>query len=401
MKLLLALITLAFVSNNNSFSDEQHFVEMNYSSKNELNKIATIIHIDQILDGKAYSVVNLADLKELQKHFKKNIAHSYKYKLPENTIGTIADFPKEDEKYHTYQETISFLENASRNYPQITEKMIIGKSLLGRELIGIKISGVKKLSQDHFIPAILFVGSHHAREHLSTEIPILLIDYLLKNYETNSKVKKLIDTREIYIIPMLNPDGKMYDISGKFYKMWRKNRSFNSDKSRGVDLNRNYSFRWGTGGSSNRPKSSVYMGPKPFSEPETIALKNFIERHPNILTMLSFHTFSELILYPWGSKKEPINNPDHKIFTKMAVEMSKFNKYKPMQASGLYIASGDTCDWAYGVHRIFCFTFELSPKSRWKGGFYPGAKIIDKVFNANLGALLYLIDKTNNPKEVL
>jgi carboxypeptidase T len=144
------------------------------------------------------------------------------------------------------------------------------------------------------------------------------------------------------------------------------------------------------------------MGTEPFSEPETQAIRNFVGSQENAKILLSFHTFSELILYPWGHTYEPITDAkDRSVFEKMAITMAKWNQYAPQSSSDLYIASGDTVDWAYGEHRIFAFTFELSPKSMWNGGFYPGAGIIDKVFQDNLQPCLYLMDMAGNPYQVL
>ena len=85
----------------------------------------------------------------------------------------------------------------------------------------------------------------------------------------------------------------------------------------------------------------------------------------------------------------------------MAQTMAQWNKYTPQQSSELYIASGDTTDWAYGAHGIFAFTFELSPKSMWDGGFYPGQGVIDRVFNDNLRPLMYMLEVTADPYKVL
>src|SRR5690606_31479829 len=102
-----------------------------------------------------------------------------------------------------------------------------------------------------------------------------------------------------YIAPVINPDGKQYDIEHNQYKLWRKNVGQRS----GVDLNRNYGGPgYGGQGSSSNPRSDVYHGPNAFSEPETLAVKELLETHTNITINLSFHTFSELILYPWGYK---------------------------------------------------------------------------------------------------
>ena len=82
--------------------------------------------------------------------------------------------------------------------------------------------------------------------------------------------------------------------------------------------------------------------------------------------------------------------------------MSQWNDYRPMQASELYVASGDTCDWAWGDHGIFCFTFELSPQYQWGyGGFYPGAKAIDPAVNDNYDPVVYLIELSDNPYKVI
>ena len=148
------------------------------------------------------------------------------------------------------------------------------------------------------------------------------------------------------------------------------------------------------------------MGPTPFSEPETQAVKTFVDAQPRMTILLSFHTFSELVLYPWGGTYDKVgekdgNAADLPVFEKMSRDMARWNMYKPQQASDLYIASGDTTDWAYGTHGIFAFTFELSPKSMWEGGFYPGTKVINPTFEANLKPMLYLLEYANNPHRSL
>ena len=88
-------------------------------------------------------------------------------------------------------------------------------------------------------------------------------------------------------------------------------------------------------------------------------------------------------------------------FEKMAQKMSTWNKYKPEQSSDLYIASGDTTDWAYGEHKIFAFTFELDPTSMFDGGFYPGQAKIPVVFNKNIEPCLYMMELADNPYRTL
>ncbi|MGZ3687620.1 MAG: M14 family metallopeptidase [Bdellovibrionota bacterium] len=313
------------------------------------------------------------------------------------------DFPPEDARFHNFDRTVQALKKMQAANADITALISIGKSVEGRDLWALHINSKKDelLSGTSTKPGAIFMGNHHAREHVSLEVPLMLAQYIL-DHRRDPQISKYIDTRDLWILPMINPDGADYDISTGTYQWWRKNRRDNGDGTFGVDLNRNYGYEWGTGGSDKETDSEIYMGPQPFSEPETQAVKDFVEAHLNAKVLLTFHTFSELILYPWGHTYDKIaNTRDHDAFDKMAKTMAKWNGYTPEQASSLYIASGDTTDWAYGAHGIFAFTFELSPKDEMAGGFYPGAGAIDRVFNANLKPCLYLLDLADDPYKVL
>jgi carboxypeptidase T len=188
------------------------------------------------------------------------------------------------------------------------------------------------------------------------------------------------------------------------YQLWRKNRRNNGDGSMGVDLNRNYGYGWGGDGASASPDDETYRGAKAFSEPETQNVKAFFDSHSNITIDLTFHTFSELILYPWGHTNEQIADAKaYAVHKTMAETMAKWNHYTPEQASDLYITSGDTTDWAFGTHGIISFTFELDPKMMFDAsrGFYPGQDFIMPVFQKNLEPCLYLIEYADNPYRVL
>ena len=369
------------------------------------SELAKFMHIDNISSGQVTSVLNEFDYKLVKGRFSHLIIKEKLIPIPHFDLMTgTPSFPRGYKKYHTYDEVISELKELERKFPKIVTLIDIGNSVEGRSLLGVKIHHkiTKRVVKKSTTPAIAFLGTHHAREHLSTEIPLMLAKHLAENFESDAAIKKLIQTREIFIIPLVNPDGAVYDIENRRFRMWRKNRYRTSTTAYGIDLNRNYGFKWGTGGSSRNTRSDVYMGPKPFSEPETQAVRDFIKSNKNIKILLSFHTFSELILYPWGHKDAGVTGKDAKVFTTMAKTMSKWNGYKPMQASGLYIASGDTCDWAYGELGIFCFTFELSPKNQFMGGgFYPKDKIIPRVFKDNLKPALYLMEHANDPYRVI
>ena len=170
----------------------------------------------------------------------------------------------------------------------------------------------------------------------------------------------------------MNPDGASYDIANRTWHHWRKSRQPTPGSSSiGTDLNRNYDYRWGCcGGSSATPSSSRFRGPSAFSAPETRALRDFVDSRvvggrQQIRAGISFHTTGRLVMWPYGYTLTDIPSDlaakDHKVFVAMGKAMAASNGYKPEQASDLYISSGTSRDWLYGRHRIFSFTFEMSP----------------------------------------
>lgn len=372
----------------------------------ERSQIADIIHIDSAVDDRVYSIINHDDLDALMNNPSINIMSIQTvskdtavdpYYAP--FVGAL-DFPSDDADFHTYDEVLASLRALEAGHPGVAQVFSVGKSIENRDIWGLRIS----IDDENTLAekkAIVYMGTHHAREHVSTEIPLLFAEDILGRIDSDTSIQELVREIEIYIIPIVNPDGALHDISGRGYRWWRKNRRPNRDGSYGVDLNRNYGYGWGTGGSSSSPNSDVYKGTAPFSEPETSAIRDFFLAHRNVSVALSFHTFSELILYPWGGRKSGVGGQDEQIFKKMANDMAAMNHYQPMQSSELYIASGDTCDWLYGELKIYCFTFELSPADMFSGGFYPGDDIIDSVYDDNLEPMLYLANAADKPAQIL
>ncbi len=309
------------------------------------------------------------------------------------------NFPIEDAAFHDYEEVHAELEQLAKENPEVAQVITIGKSLEGRELWGIRISSSK---QKDSLPTAIFMGCHHAREHLSVEIPLKLASHLVTHSRSDARIQELLANSEVWIVPMVNPDGAEFDIASKDYQWWRKNRAKNDGESRGVDLNRNYGGKgWGGPGSSGVASSDIYHGPSAFSEPETLAVRDFVRARKRATVLLTFHTFSELVLWPWGHTDDEIENvEDRRVFETMGKKMATWNHYTPEKSSDLYLASGDTTDWAYDELKIFAFTFELSPNSLFAGGFYPGAKAIEPTFQANLEPTLYLIEHAPNPYAV-
>ncbi len=319
------------------------------------------------------------------------------------------DFPSEDSGYHDYAEMTAEITKAARDHPKLVQVSSIGESYQGRKLWAAKVSDDP--GKDEKEPEVLYVGSHHAREHLTVEMSLYLLKLYTDEYDSSKRVRNVVNGREIWLVFNLNPDGSEYDIRRDAYDFWRKNRQPNAGTNAvGTDLNRNYGYKWGCcGGSSGSPSSDVYRGPKPFSAPETDALRDFVNGRviggeQQIQTAISFHTYSELILYPYGYTYEnvpPDMDPkDFRVFRKMANTMAETNGYTPGQSSDLYVTDGDMTDWAYGRHGIFAYTFEMYPKSN-NPGFYPPDEQIGPQTRRNKQAALYLAEKAGNPYSVL
>ena len=297
-------------------------------------------------------------------------------------------------EYHSYSELEAALIDLANAYPDITHLSTIGLSLENRKILALKISD--NAAQDENEVEVLFTGCHHAREWISVEVPLLLAGYLLENYASDPRVRHAVDQAETWIVPLVNPDGLEYSI--RHYRYWRKNRRLNADGSFGVDLNRNYGYAWGydDSGSSPEPASDVYRGASPFSEPETRAVRDLFEQR-DFRALVSFHSFSQVILYPWGYANIPTGRDarDGAIASAMSSLMRGVNgrvyEYGASSAS-LYLTNGDTTDWAFGVAGIPAYTIELPPVDELGGGFFNAESDIQPIFRENLPAALYLID---------
>ncbi|MEO0335174.1 MAG: M14 family metallopeptidase [Pseudomonadota bacterium] len=318
----------------------------------------------------------------------------------EHTSFSFLSFPSEDSRYHDHLEILDALDSLQEQFPNLVKVSVMGLSVEGR-IIPVATLTVDPESHAEK-PGIVFLGAHHAREHISAEVPLRHLMRFCEQYEAgDEEVVRLLSTRSLYFAPLINPDGKAYDLKEGRYKSWRKNRRlFGSNY--GVDLNRNYSFMWGTGGSSDNPRSDVFMGLEPFSEPEIQAVKTFVENSPNLTSLLSYHSYGKLILYPWGHTYDSVGNEkDFAIFTTMAEKMALWNDYQPTQGSDLYVVSGNTIDWSYGEHGLISFTFELDPRGFRRGGFYPGDEIIDEVVEKNWRPVLFMTEYADRPERVL
>jgi murein tripeptide amidase MpaA len=343
-------------------------------------------------ENKIYIVANFNDFPQLHEE---NVPY---------TLETFNFFPFKHTRrtlqggvngaYHSYRELEQDLFALEDSYPNLAKVSVIGESLEGRNIYALKISD--NVNNDEAEAEVLFTGCHHAREWISVEIPFLLGSYLLENYASDPQVQNLVNQSEIWIVPLVNPDGLYYSIH--FYRYWRKNRRNNGDGTYGIDLNRNYGYQWGYDNTGSTPYtfSETYRGPSAFSEPETQAIRNlFAQRNFNAL--ISYHSYSQVILYPWGYMDQP--SADDLLLEQIATDMStriqsvNGNIYGYMQSGeSFYLTNGDTTDWSYGVYGIPSFTIELPPADRLQGQFFNAEEDIQSIFNDNLPAMFYLVD---------
>ncbi len=301
--------------------------------------------------------------------------------------------------FHSYRELEADLEALESAHPGAVKLFTIGTSLEGRNITAIKISDAPE--RDGGEPGILFLGCHHAREWISVEIPLLLARYLAERAGSDPAVADLVARSEIWIVPLVNPDGLEYSID--VYRYWRKNRRANADGSFGVDLNRNYGYKWGVDdiGSSPSPLSETYRGPSAFSEPETRAVRDLFLRR-DFRAVVSYHSFSQTILYPWGYADVPTDRDGllREIGLNMAGLIAAVNGRAYVcgrSAASLYLTNGDTTDWTFAVSGIPSYTIELPPVDIEHGGFFNAEAEIDGIFRENLPAMLSLAGRAAGP----
>ncbi|MGW1610976.1 M14 family metallopeptidase [Streptomyces sp. NPDC002285] len=327
--------------------------------------------------------------------------------VPDRSAGEddvrLYDFPSGDSRYHNYAEMTSEINSLVSANSSIASQRVIGTSYQGRNIVAIKISD--NVASDEAEPEVLFTHHQHAREHLTVEMALYLLRELTSDYGSDSRVTSMVNNREIWIVPDLNPDGGEYDIATGSYRSWRKNRQPNSGSSYvGTDMNRNWDYRWGCcGGSSGSPSSDTYRGRAPESAPEVKVVANFVRSRvvggvQQIKAGVDFHTYSELVLWPFGytysDTTTGMTADDRNAFAAVGQKMAASNGYTPEQSSDLYITDGSIDDWLWGSQKIFGYTFEMYPRSGG-GGFYPPDEVIERETSRNRDAVLQLLENSD------
>jgi carboxypeptidase T len=291
--------------------------------------------------------------------------------------------------YHTVQTIEEDLQRLAEDNPEIVELHEIGRSVEGRPLWALRIGERRGSSRK-----VAVFGCHHAREWVAVEVPYRLAEHLVDNASADP-VRSWLQQGEVWVAPMVNPDGHEHTRTRD--RLWRKNRRRNADGSIGVDPNRNYGYMWGTldvAAANHAHSDETYVGPRAFSEPEVRAVRDLVAREL-VGGVLTYHSYSQLILYPWGYTADPVpDDADLLSMRGLAEEMQRLVKgvhgrtYVAQQASQLYPTAGDLTDWAYGEYDVPAFTVELRPASALDGGFVLPADQIEPCWEENRPAAL-------------
>jgi carboxypeptidase T len=328
---------------------------------------------------------------------------------PRRRGARAAAFPPTDAAYHDYAEMAAEVQSTANAFPTIVgPRFSIGTSYEGRQLYAVKVSDHPDVDEPE--PEVLFTANQHAREHLTVEMALYILRELTSKYGSDPRITNIVDSRETWIVFMVNPDGVEYDIATGSYRMWRKNRQPNGTGAVGTDLNRNWGWQWGCcGGSSGSFSSETYRGAAPFSAPETARLRDFVNSRviggvQQIKAHIDFHTYSELVLWPYGyttaDTASGLTANDRNAHATLGQQMAATNGYKPEQASDLYIADGTIDDWLWGQHKIFTYTFEMYPTTS-SPGFYPPDEVIGRETSRNREAVLMLEEAADCVYKVL
>ncbi len=231
-------------------------------------------------------------------------------------------------QYLSYEDTIKFLTEAKAKYPDLIRLQSIGETHEGRPIMMVTIS--QDVAYADLKPALLYTGTIHAREWIGIELAVNFVQYLLDNYPSNPDVVEALTRNTLYMVPCLNPDG--FEYSRRHFSFWRKNRRDNKDGTFGVDLNRNFGVNFRH---TSNTQSNIYGGPSAFSEPETQAIKQFVEAHDNIRIALDYHSQGNVFF------------PAHKFNHEAEIEGTDLNILCANMAREIY----QVTKRQYGIHR--------------------------------------------------
>lgn len=330
---------------------EERVILVPIASRSDLEVFSELnIPVQDVKEGKVYAFADDQKILRLRRK-------GYEVKI------LIEDYQKELEKilpyYHTYPEVCSIMHSLVQTHPGIAKIETLGLSYNGNRIFGVKVSDNPNMAEPEI--GMRLIGAHHGNEKISTEVTIAFLRYLLENYAVNPQVQYLINNRQVFIIPIINPDGHI------------ANSRYNGN---GVDLNRDYGYMWaGAGGS-----------PSPFSQPETKLIRKHTEKNP-ISFEYEYHSTSSYVNYPWDF--HPQDPPDSALIITISQRYadstygSPTTRLTPINGYDWYEVRGSCQDMALGIFGVFATTIETQqPSTQTK---------IDSICLANRRALLAIL----------
>ncbi|WP_399883761.1 M14 family zinc carboxypeptidase [Streptomyces sp. BBFR51] len=313
------------------------------------------------------------------------------------------------------------LRTAQEN-PGLTKVVSIGKTVNGQDILALKLTKHAKKSKDGSKPSVLYMSNQHAREWITPEMTRRLMHHYLDNYKKDRRIRKIVDSTELWFVLSANPDGYDYTFESTDNRLWRKNlRDVNGDGTistgDGVDLNRNFAYKWGYDdeGSSPNPTSETYRGASPGSEPETKALDAF-QKRIGFTYGINYHSAAELLLYGVGWQVAT-NTPDDVLYKALAgtPDNSAIPGYHPQVSSELYTTNGEADGHAANVNNMAMFTPEMStcqtasdvdPDDEWNArdcqsgfNFPDDEKLIQQEFAKNVPFALSVAETAAHPDQ--
>ncbi|MET8905498.1 M14 family zinc carboxypeptidase [Streptomyces sp. NPDC004538] len=308
----------------------------------------------------------------------------------------------------------------ARQNPRLTKVVSIGKTVNGQDILALKLTKNAKESKDGSRPSVLYMSNQHAREWITPEMTRRLMHHYLDKYDEDRRIRKLVDSTELWFLLSANPDGYDYTFENTGNRLWRKNlRDNNGDGALGagdgVDLNRNFAYKWGYDdeGSSPNPTSQTYRGAGPNSEPETKALDRF-QKRIGFTYGINYHSAAELLLYGVGWQVAT-DTPDDVLYKALAgtPENSAIPGYHPQVSSELYTTNGEADGHAANVNGTAMFTPEMStcqtvseqdPDDEWNAAdcqsgfnFPDDEKLIQQEFAKNIPFALSVAESAAHP----
>ncbi|CAO2603046.1 Carboxypeptidase A4 [Lemmus lemmus] len=294
--------------------------------------------------------------------------------------------------YHSLEAIYHEMDSIATDFPDLASRVKIGETFEKRPMYVLKFStgGGKKR------PAIWLNAGIHSREWISQATAIWTARKIVTDYQKDPAVTSILENVDVFLLPVANPDGYVYTQTHN--RLWRKTRSRTpGSRCIGADPNRNWNASFAGNGSNKNPCSETYRGPAPQSEPEVAAIVKFITGHGNFKALVSIHSYSQMVMYPYGHSLEPVPNHEELDEVAKAAVTALTSLYGTKYTYGsiidtIYQASGSSIDWTYSQGIKYSFTFELRDTGL-RGFLLPASQIIPTAEETWL-ALLTIMDHT-------